>query len=334
MKAQIKICFTDFWSNFDKEDNLFLNLLGEEYDVIVTDDDPDLLFYSYFGNNFTRYNCKRIYFTGENVRPNFKECDFAFSFDLTGDNPNHYRLPLYALFDDVSKLTRAKNVKEIMAGHSKFCNFIYSNPNAKLRNNFFHKLSAYKKVDSGGRVLNNIGGRVDNKLDFVSDYKFTIAFENESHRGYTTEKIFEPMLVNSLPIYHGNPEVGRDFNTKSFLNYYDFESEEALIERIIELDQNDELYAEYMSQTWFAGNKANKDVDNDNIKAFLMKVAEDQRTQVSASSQIFSKSFLVRKLSRVAADCSYNIKKLFKKYILNFNISKLIYRIKGLKVRA
>ena len=41
---------------------------------------------------------------------------------------------------------------------------------------------------------------------------FTIAFKNDSYPGYTTEKIYEPMYVNSLPIYSGNPLVYRDFN--------------------------------------------------------------------------------------------------------------------------
>ena len=70
--------------------------------------------------------------------------------------------------------------------------------------------------------LNNVGGPVKNKIDFIMDHKFTIAFENSSYPGYTTEKIFEPMLVNSIPLYWGNPLVDRDFNTKSFLNFHDY----------------------------------------------------------------------------------------------------------------
>ena len=38
----------------------------------------------------------------------------------------------------------------------------------------------------------------------------TIAFENSSFPGYTTEKIFEPMLEGSIPIYWGNPRVDED----------------------------------------------------------------------------------------------------------------------------
>jgi alpha(1,3/1,4) fucosyltransferase len=91
------------------------------------------------------------------------------------------------------------------------------------------------------------------------------AFENCEHPGYTTEKLVHPMLAYSLPIYWGNPLVDRDFNTQSFLNFYDFKSEKELIEKIIELDQNDELYLEYLRQPYYNNNKINEFVNPHNI---------------------------------------------------------------------
>ena len=70
-----------------------------------------------------------------------------------------------------------------------------------------------------GRVLNTLGHRVADKQAFLRDYKFTIAFENESHPGYTTEKIVEPMLADSIPIYWGDPLVGTDFEVESWLEH-------------------------------------------------------------------------------------------------------------------
>jgi hypothetical protein len=103
------------------------------------------------------------------------------------------------------------------------------------------------------------------KVEFIKDYKFTIAFENTEYPGYTTEKLVQPMLAYSLPIYCGNPLVDRDFNTKSFLNYSDFPSEENLIERIIEIDQNDALYKDYLQQPYYHNNRVNEFVDPENI---------------------------------------------------------------------
>lgn len=264
MKKKVKINFADFWKAWNKTDNPFWNLLSRKYDLELSEK-PDILFYSYFGNEFRNYDCIRVLFQGENVRPNFKECDFAFSFDHIPDNPRNYRLPLYYLYDDVNKLTSPKDPEKIAASKTKFCAFVFSNKYCSKRNNFFKKLSKYKKVDSGGAVFNNIGGKVENKLNFIKDYKFTIAFENSSYPGYTTEKIFQPMLVNSIPIYWGNPLVYEDFNTKSFINFHDYKNEEELIEKIIEVDQNPDLYLEMLSQPYFPNNELNEYVKEENI---------------------------------------------------------------------
>ena len=126
-----------------------------------------------------------------------------------------------------------------------------------------------------------IGKTVEDKLAFIGRYKFTIAFENESHPGYTTEKIYEPMLVNSLPVYWGNPLVHRDFNPASFLNYYDYGSQDALIARIIEVDQNDDLYCDYLRQPWFHGNQINRFINPENVLAQFDRIFSSGRTPIA-----------------------------------------------------
>ena len=87
---------------------------------------------------------------------------------------------------------------------------LVSNPNSKERINFFNALSKVKKVDSGGRYLNNIGYVVEDKMALIKDYKFVFAFENSSFPGYTTEKILEPLIANCIP------SIGEPFNWKRF----------------------------------------------------------------------------------------------------------------------
>ncbi len=263
----IKIDFVDFWPNFNKADNYITQLLKTRYTLEITDK-PDFLIYSVFSNNYKQFNCPKIFYTGENVRPDFTKCDYSFSFDYI-DNPRNYRLPLYAWWAPPEQLIKPKdlNVHKILSQKTKFCNFIYGNPNAKKRIEFMQKLSRYKQVDCCGTLLNNVGRVVTEmeKVDFIKDYKFTIAFENSEYPGYTTEKIVQPMLVNSLPIYCGNPLIDKDFNTRSFLNYNDFPSEEKLIEKIIEIDQDDNLYFEYLEQPYYHNNQVNEFVDPENI---------------------------------------------------------------------
>ena len=198
---QIKIDFTDFWPGFEKTNNYFYNLLIQEYNVIISNN-PDILFYSVFGNNHLRYKCRKVFYTGENIAPNFNQCDYAFSFDYLEDERN-YRLPHYLLYDGYYELLNKKVDDSLV--NRKFCNIVVSNGGCEMRNKFFKELSKYKKVDSGGRFLNNIAKIVNDKRVFQSEYKFSITFENNAYRpehvGYTTEKIMEAMASNSMPIY-------------------------------------------------------------------------------------------------------------------------------------
>lgn len=273
-KKKIKINFSDFWGGFNKTDNYFYNLLKDEFDVEISNS-PDYLFFSVFGNQHLYFNCKKIFYTGENVVPPLGYCQYSFSFDYLDDDRN-YRLPHYLLYDGYYELSRTKIIDESMSKR-KFCNFVASNGNCRERNQFVEMLSKYKKVDCGGRWMNNIGYAVRDKRKFQSEYKFSIAFENNAYRpqhpGYTTEKILDPMTVNSIPLYWGNPQIYKEFNVKSFVNFYDFGNFNDMIEYIIELDKDDSKYMDVLSQPWFNGDipDSNK---IENIKSFLYKIFE------------------------------------------------------------
>jgi alpha(1,3/1,4) fucosyltransferase len=257
LRTIIKIDFADFWPGFEKESNYFFNLLSTRYDIKISDH-PDFLIYSVFGQEYLKYDCIRIFYTGENKRPYFHECDYAFSFDYIDDKRN-FRLPLYALYSDSSSLIQPKpDPDTILRSKTKFCNMVTSNPLGKKREHFFHKLSKYKRLDSGGKFLNNIGGPIADKLSFIRDYKFSITFENSFYPGYTTEKIVQAMTAHSLPIYWGNPLVQKDFNTKSFINCHDYRNFDEVVKKIMEIDNDDDLYREYLKQPYFTDNVPNE----------------------------------------------------------------------------
>ena len=269
----IKIKFIDFWSHFDPKDNFFIELLSQNFNVELSDE-PDLLIYSCYGNEHLKFNCHKLFYNGENMRINWNACDFAIGFDYLKDK-RYYRLPNWIWYSDVKKLTLSKeSSQKVLSRKDKFCNMVVSNPHAKKRIDFFNELSKYKKVDSGGRYLNNIGGPVKDKIEFLKPYRFTMAFENSSYPGYTTEKLLEPMFANSIPIYWGNPIVGRDFNTKSFINAHDFSSTKDLINYIKLLDSDDEMYLEMLAEPWFIGNKVPECFNKNNIANFFVSVFE------------------------------------------------------------
>ena len=269
MRQTIRINFKDFWF-YDTIENIhrsgMFQLLSKRYNLDIVDD-PDFLIYSCSeeGRDFLKYDCVKIFYTGENIRPDFNDCDYSFSFEPTTDI--NYRLPLYKLRKSFDKLKDKHILDEGTSKYTdrKFCNFVYSNPHAKERIEFMNQLSEYKPVDSGGIAINNIGFFVKNKLEFLKQYKFTIAFENTRYIGYTTEKILHPLATKSIPIYWGNPEVHKDFNTKSFINCNDYNNFQQVVDRVIELDNDNEQYLEMLRESAFVNGVENECVCEDNI---------------------------------------------------------------------
>lgn len=269
----IKVKFVDFWSDFDMHNFIFYKLLIQKYNVIVSDQ-PDLLFYSVNGKKHLKYTCTKIFYTGENIRPDFKDCDFAFSFDDIENNKN-YRLPLFALYDDIHKLVNKEIIPEkVLARKHKFCCFVVSNPSSQVRNDFFIHFSRLKHIDSGGVLFNNINGKITSKRAFIRDYKFVIAFENTSYPGYTTEKIFEPLLEDCIPIYWGNPQINKDFNPGRFINCHDFPNFEEVMKHVLEVDANDELYLQYLREPAFENNQPDPHLEEENILQKLIEIVE------------------------------------------------------------
>ena len=252
-KPKIKINFCDNDDTFVKgQKNLFLEILQKNYDVEISDK-PDFLFYSCFGTKHWEYtDCVKIYYSNENVVPDFNECDYGIGFHNIDFDDRYLRFTEYNM-NLQPQIQNRRDLPDDLAGR-KFCNFVYTNSKngegAALRMEFCKELSRYKHIDCPGKVLNNMqdaisprnGDWQQGKLDFLSNYKFTIAFENRMTNGYTTEKLFHPMTANSIPIYWGNPLVVKDFNPKAFINCNDYKNFDEVIERVKELDNDDEKY--------------------------------------------------------------------------------------------
>ncbi len=257
-------------------DNYFTNLLRKKFDVEITQLNPDILIYSWEGEQFKEFNCIRIYYTPENwLMPKYKECDFSMSFEYWDDKRN-LRLPNYVLYKITAEmLDKSKlDVQQIIDSKKGFCSMLVSNPNTRERNDFFHQLSKYKKVESGGKHLNNIGGRVEDKMQFITNYKFNLCFENATHAGYTSEKIVEAMAGNSIPLYWGNPLVHLEFNRNSFFNFLDYASADDMVADIIEHDQDDSKYYQKFIQPWFEKDVPNEYFDESRTLSFLSDIIE------------------------------------------------------------
>ncbi len=280
----IKIWFTDFYDGFDPQDNYLYHLLAKKYSVELSPSGPDYLIYSCYGDNFLNYNCVRIYYTGENLRPDFNLCDYAIGFDHLDFGERYLRFPNFSFFEDqfLELVKGDDNEVRTSSGKDHFCNFIYANSEADpARDRFFHLLNTYKKVASPGTHLNNISIDVGErfsadwmytKLEFQSRCKFTIAFENSSSPGYTTEKLLHAFIAGTVPIYWGNPEVIMDFNPEAMINCHDYDTFEEVVERVRVIDHNDKLYEKILNAPPFKENTVPLHLQKDRLECFLENI--------------------------------------------------------------
>lgn len=290
---KIKIDFCDMGYNSSKEEMYLFKVLSERFQLELCDQ-PDFLIYSCGGHVNRLHSGVKIFFSVESDMPNFSECDYSIA-SVKLNDPRHLQLPCYvsygtcAMSADPSEIIKKNDDhRQILAAKTKFCGFVVSGYNPHKNGNrveFFRKLSRYKTVDSGGRKFNNIGGSIPGgprgKIHFLRQYKFNITFENRALAGYTTEKIYEPMVARCLPVYWGNPDINDEFNPRSFLNRADFVSDEALIEKIIELDNDDEKYLEYMRHPYFYDDQPNQFFDRQRVLDFFEKVFSQKITPVA-----------------------------------------------------
>jgi hypothetical protein len=208
-----------------------LNELKDEY-TFEQSAEPDFILFGPYGNDIPGPgNYTRIGYFCENMLPDFSACEWAFGVmaEEKINNPNYRRIQWHGL--DPRRLLKPAgyDVEGILKSKKYFCNFLYSHK-VPYREEFFRQLSRYKKVDAPGRSMNNMssiderfqGDLWERKRLFLSEYKFTISFENYIYPGYQTEKLYDPMQAGSIPVYCGDPLVGNLFNTKSFINTPDY----------------------------------------------------------------------------------------------------------------
>lgn len=274
----LKVKFVDFWEGFNFYKDITLGLLRKNLGDVVESDTPDFLFYSVFGQEHLKYDCVRIFWTGENVVPDFNICDYGIGFARLTFEDRYLRAPLYLFYEEDYERAKRKHLisDEEIKNKSRFCNFVYSNGKATLdRARLFEMLSQYKQVDSGGRYMNNVGGPVEDKYEFQKHYKFSIAFENCSSNGYVTEKLIQAFAAGTIPIYWGDPSVAEVFNEKAFINCNKYESLEAVVEEIKKIDQDPVLFEEYLKQPIWRQSK--EDLPSlDEYEKFLIQICSKE----------------------------------------------------------
>ncbi|XP_033753634.1 glycoprotein 3-alpha-L-fucosyltransferase A-like [Pecten maximus] len=93
-------------------------------------------------------------------------------------------------------------------------------------------------------------------------YRFRIAFENANCKDYVTEKFWNSLQQESVPIVNWKSNQGGHIPKSSYINIHDFNSAEELGKYLIILSTNKKLYNQYFS--W----KTKYKLDNEEFYAF------------------------------------------------------------------
>tara|TARA_B100001758_G_C18333796_1_gene570389 strand:+ start:161 stop:1012 length:852 start_codon:yes stop_codon:yes gene_type:complete len=264
----MKIGFVDFWTGFNPKNNFFfhsINKLGIKF-KIVKPKKADILFFSCFGNQNLEYtDVRKIFFLSEDFNLENFNFDYSISHVPTSvESSSNFRLPLWKMYLDWFGVTTYTNPEYLIPleyidkknefnniPKNDFCSIVYSSEYF-FRDKYIELVSTYKDVDVFGK--NKYGNLLPEgeyyKLEKLSNYKFSLAMENEISRGYLCEKLIHAKIAGNIPLFYGDDYAKIDFNPNSFIHITDFD-DQSLLDRITEIDSNKSHYNNIYNEPLF-----------------------------------------------------------------------------------
>ncbi len=290
-KITKKVRYIGMADDFTTQTFFITRTLSEKYELVECDD-PDYIICSAFSKLPYEY-CNtpqvRLFYSGENFAPDFNLVDYAIGSDDMTFGDRYFRHS-----DGQSLELESKDRRygpELLAEKDRFANFIAGHESEySYRGDFFKKLCAYKRVDSLGTYLNNMpDGRAITRPEKLAEQrrcKFTLCFESTSYRDFCTEKLVDAFLADTIPIYYGDPNIGKTFNTKAFINCADYASYEDILARIKELDEDDDAYMAVMREPIYtAPDLVSRHYDD--LRAFLFHIFDQPIEQAYRRSRVY-----------------------------------------------
>tara|TARA_R110002126_G_C10479265_1_gene501758 strand:+ start:1432 stop:2262 length:831 start_codon:yes stop_codon:yes gene_type:complete len=106
---------------------------------------------------------------------------------------------------------------------TKLLSMIASNKNLCKEHSYrLETVKKYKnKLDFFGRGTTN---ELQNKIDGLRDYYFSIVMENSTHDNCYTEKLTDCLSVGTIPIYYGPKSTYHHFNSNGIIDLKDFDN--------------------------------------------------------------------------------------------------------------
>ena len=110
---------------------------------------------------------------------------------------------------------------------------------------------------------NWVSAGVSDKWELISNFKFTIAAENyRGSKGYISEKIFDPLIAGSVPVYIGDEDILDAVPGEAFVDARNFSSHAQLLDYLVRCPEQEWRRMYEAGKEFMAGEK---------VKAFSME---------------------------------------------------------------
>jgi hypothetical protein len=287
----------------------FEYVLSKKYEVVIDPINPDICFYSNLyctvgeldaytnapAKSLNDYgnDVKKIYISGEVTVDHATVLDAGENYFAIGPT-SHNTTAAWGLYYE-SKLfntpydwmLQSRNGDEILSNKKYFCGVV-QNSTVPQRQELFDKLSAYKFVRASGQWITNVppeemtithpridGDGYRSKVEFLRNCKFSMQIQTANLRYFTQEKMVHAFAAYTIPIFWGNDMILDDgFNPECFVNCHDFESFDAVVERVKEIDTDDNLYKKMITSPYFVDNKLPYYYDDEYILEFFGRLID------------------------------------------------------------
>ena len=266
------------WCNVCKQDYWLIDFI-EKRDLLKNNPKARIGLYSIFAPMWLNYLDRsdiRIFVERENLHketmPQWlhrflddKRIDLSLGFDEI-NHPQYMRFPFWIMWNVFSPTATHNEIKQQIEqmnspkNHAyenrKFCSFLCSHDDTG-RKKIFNQLCNIDKVDCDGHLFHNNDELKlkygDDKLKYLTHYRFNLTPENSNYDGYVTEKLFEAIYAGCVPIYHGsdNRPEPNVLNQEAIVFFEMGKENNDAIKLIDELNADKKKYMDFACQKRF-----------------------------------------------------------------------------------
>jgi hypothetical protein len=265
LQRPMRLSLHGFWTGFNKNTWCITGLLESKVSIEWVTENPDVILASVFGGRCANEAFSMMYI-GEPKVLTPKQAnwaDYTISFDP--DSSNNMHLPHWQhdciFYDPTTKVITFSCERRPLKPKTEFMAIFAGHDNFGTRGPYFDAISRYRSIDSYGgwrrnKPSDNMRSDEENrskaKMSVLDRYRYSLALENIRQNWYTTEKLTESFMSNTVPIYCGAPNLSESvFNLEAMIDVTHLDPSETLKE-VFRLEQDPMRYEEMLQMPIFS----------------------------------------------------------------------------------